>query len=64
MAFVGQDYQPGDFRLVLDGVVADLYAERDAYPGVKRALMDLRDDIHGDRSCPSKQMGPSLSTRL
>lgn len=54
MAFVGQDYQPGDFRLVLDGVVADLYAERDAYPGVKRALMDLRDDIHRVTGCLPK----------
>jgi len=51
MAFVVKDYQPGDFRLVCDGTVADLYADRQEYPGVKRALMDLRDDIHRVTGC-------------
>ena len=51
MAFMANDYKPGDFRLVFDGVVADLYADRQEYPGVKRALMDLRDDIHRVTGC-------------
>ena len=33
MAFMANDYKPGDFRLVFDGVVADLYADRQEYPG-------------------------------
>jgi hypothetical protein len=54
MTFVANDYKPGDFRLVFDGVIADIYADREEYPGVKRALMDLRDDIHRVTGCLPK----------
>ena len=54
MTFVANDYKPGDFRLVFDGVIADIYTDREEYPGVKRALMDLRDDIHRVTGCLPK----------
>ena len=44
-SFVVDRFQTGDFKLVFDDVVADLYVEETAPPGVARALGDLREDI-------------------
>lgn len=46
MSFVVADYQPGDFKLVYDGKTADLWVDNQDYPGVKRVVEDLRNDIH------------------
>ncbi|NMB39303.1 MAG: DNRLRE domain-containing protein [Firmicutes bacterium] len=43
--FVRNDYTAGDFKLVVDGQVADFFVDEDDLQGVARALEDLSNDI-------------------